>query len=129
MNRNGKTSFMYIIEGVPQGGDLEMIAYGIGTPPSLIRNLKKELPEATHPWYAYTAGALGKLARIEDYFHHLKQHSPGRGYCPEPLKSVLTAHPENLEAGKQFSLIHGFKVCTSARYPVGYIGDNNCKSN
>ena len=53
---------------------------------------------------------------------------PGRGYYPEPSKSVLIVHPENLEAGKEFDTCHGFKVCKGTLYLGGYIGDDDSKS-
>ena len=36
-------------------------------------------------------------------------------------------HPDNLKSVKIFSLRYGFKVCTGARYIVGFIGDNDSK--
>ena len=80
-----------------QGGPLEMIAYGIGILP-LIHNLKREIPDVTHPLYADDAGALGTFVRLDTYFDSLTRQGPGRGYHPEPTKSVLIVRPENLEA-------------------------------
>ena len=39
----------------------------------------------------------------------------------------MPVHPNNIEAGKLFSLRHGFKVCTGALYLGGYIGDDESK--
>ena len=99
-----------------------MIAYGIGILP-LIKNLKRAIPDITQPCYADDSGALGTFAIIETYFDSLTRQGPGRGYHPEPTKSVLIVRPENLEAGKVFRARHGFRVCTGARYLGGYIGD------
>ena len=56
---------------------------------------------------------------VDLYFNFLKRFFPGRGYYPEPSKSVLIMHPENIEPWKSFGLRHGFKVC--------FIGDNESK--
>ena len=37
-------------------------------------------------------------------------------------------HTDNLETGKLFGLSHGLKVCTSACYLGGFIGDDESKS-
>ena len=48
------------------------------------------------------AGALGTFARLETYFVPLRRQGPGRGYQPDPNKSVLIVCPDNLEARKVF---------------------------
>ena len=60
-----------------------MIAYGIGIIP-LIKNLKREIPDVTQPWYSDDARALGMFARIETYFYSLTRLGLGRGYHPKP---------------------------------------------
>ena len=82
-----------------QRGPLTTIAYGIGILP-LIKNLKREIPDVTHTWYADYAGALGTFARLDTYFYSLTRQGPGREYHPDPTKSVLIVRPENIEAGK-----------------------------
>ena len=114
-------------EGMTQGEPLEIIAYGIGILP-LIKNLKQDITDVTRTLYADDAGALGTFARIETYFNSLTRQGLGRRYYPEPSKSILIVHPENLKDGKEFGPRHGFKVCTGARYLGGYIGDNESKS-
>ena len=52
----------------------------------------------------------------------------GRRHYPEPPKSVLIVHPENIEDGKVFGARHGFKVFTGACYLRGYIRDMESKS-
>ena len=69
-----------------------MIAYGIGILP-LIKNLKWEIPDVTHPWYADDAGAVGTFARIETYFYLLAHQGPEWGYHSEPTKSILIVRP------------------------------------
>ena len=44
-----------------------MTSYGIGILP-LIKNLKRAMPDVTHPWYADDAGDLGTFAKLETYF-------------------------------------------------------------
>ena len=92
-----------------QGEPLAIIVYGIGIIP-LIKNLKREIPDVTHPWYADDAGASGTFARLKIYFDLLTRQGPGRGYHPEPSKIILIIRPENIEAGKLFGRSHGFNV-------------------
>ena len=120
-NGNGTAIFLHTSEGVMQGGYLTMFAYSIGILP-LIKNLKREIPDITQPWYADDSGALGTFARIDTYFNLLTCQGPQRGYHPKPSKRVMVMHPDNLEARKYFGKNHGFKVCTGARYLGVYIG-------
>ena len=64
------------------------------------------------------------FAILETYFDYLTGQGPGRGYHPNPTKSVLIVRPENLEAGKLLGARHKFKVCTCACYLGGYIRDD-----
>ena len=96
-------------EGMTQGEPLEIIAYGIGILP-LIKNLKQDITDVTRTLYADDAGALGTFARIETYFNSLTHQGLGRRYYPEPSKSILIVHPENLKDRKEFGPRHGFKV-------------------
>ena len=121
-------SFMHSREGAIQGDPLTMSKYGICILP-LMKNCKREIPDATQPWYADNSGALGRLARIETYFNSITRQGLGNRCYSEPSKSVLIVHPENLEARKEFGSRHGFKVVMSARYLRGYIGDDRSKSN
>ena len=67
------------------------------------------------------------FARLETYFDLLTRQGPGWGYHPDQNKSVLIAHPGNIEAGKVFGARHRFRVCTGACYLGGYIGDDESK--
>ena len=96
---------------------MAIIAYGIYII-TLIKNLKWELPDITHPWYANNAVALGMFARIETYFNSLTHQGPGCRYHPEPSKSVPIVHPWNIEARKLFSARQG-ALCTSKSVLVG----------
>ena len=51
-------SILHSREGVTQRGPPAMIAYRIGILP-LIKNLKQEIHDVTHPWYSDNAGYLG----------------------------------------------------------------------
>ena len=95
----------------------------------LSRNSNGKPPDVTQPWYADDAGALGTFERLETYFDSLTRHGPGRGYHPDPTKSILIVRPKNIEAGKFFGARHGFRVCMGAHYLGGYIGDDKSKLN
>ena len=75
-----------------------MIEYRIGILP-LIKNLKQEIPGVTQPWYADDVRDLGTFVRLETYFDLITRQGPGRGYHPDPTKSVLILRPENIEVG------------------------------
>ena len=57
---DGSVHFLHSKEGLTQGDPLAMIAYGIGVPP-LIRDLRRDHPYVTQPWYADDAGGVGDL--------------------------------------------------------------------
>ena len=82
LNRNETVSILHSKEGVTQGDTLAMIAYRIGIIP-VIKNIKREMPDVTQPWYADDAGDLGTFARLETYFDSLTRQGPGREYFPE----------------------------------------------
>ena len=88
---------------------LAIFSYGIFIL-TLIKQLKAEYPDVTQPWYSENSGALGKFSNIKLYFNSPKRFIPGRGYYPEPSKSVLIFHPDYPEAMKLFGLRHVFKV-------------------
>ena len=72
-----------------------MIAYGIVILP-LIKNLKQEIPDFTQTWYADDARAFCMFTRLETYFDSLTGQGSGRGYHPDPTKSILIVHPDNI---------------------------------
>ena len=111
-----------------QGDTLTIIAYGIGIIP-LIKNIKREIPDVTQPWYAEDAGTLGTFARLAKYFDSLTRQVPGRTYYPELSNSVLIIRLKNLESGKEFGTRHGFKGCAGTHYLGGYIGGVDSKHN
>ena len=125
-NGNGTTIFLHSKEGVTQGVPLAMIVYEIGILP-LIKNLKREIPDAAQPWYYDNARALGMFMRLETYFDSLTCQGPGRGYYPKPSKRILIIRPENLVDVKVFGSRHRFKVCTGKHYLGVYIGDDKSK--
>ena len=66
----------------------------------LIKHLKSTYPDVTQPWYADKAGALGMFDHLDNYFKALKRNGPEWGYFPEPTKSILVVHSQNLKAGE-----------------------------
>ena len=119
-------SFIHSREGVTQGVQIAMVAYGIGILP-LIKNLKVVFPDVTQPWYADNSGAFGTFQRFKSCFNSLKLHGQEQRYYPETSKRVMIIHPENLESVKLFDLSHEFKVFTGAHSLRVYIGDNESK--
>ena len=127
-NGNGKEIIPHSKEGVTQGCPLVMIVYGIRIL-TLIKNLKRAIPDVTQPWYADNARALGTFSKLDTYFESLTHQGLGREYHPELTNSVLIVRPENIEAVKVFGARHRFRVCTGARYLWGYIGCDKSKHN
>ena len=81
---------------------------------------------------SHNPGALTMLEQwvcliIWSYFNLLKCNGPTWGCCPDPTKSILIVHPNNLKAGELFGAHHGFMVCIGAPYIRGYIGDDKSK--
>ena len=109
-----------------QGDPLAMFAYGIEII-LLVKHLKSTYPDVTQPWYSDNAGALGMFDRFDNYFKALNSKGPEQGYFPDPTKNIIVLHPQNLESIEKFRQRHGFKVCMSACYIGGYIGDEKTK--
>ena len=57
---------------------------------------------------------------LEKYFKALKYNALDRGYFPNPTKSILIMHLQNLEAREIFVRRHGFNL-------GDYIGDDKSK--
>ena len=93
-NMNGTAIFLHIKESVTQGDHIAMIVYRIGILP-LVKNLKREIPDVTQPWYADDYGALGTFTKVETYFDLLTRQGPEQKYYPEPSKSILIMHMGN----------------------------------
>ena len=125
-NRNWTASFLHNKEVVKQGHPPAIISYGTGIL-SLIKNLKPEIPDVTQPWYADNAGVFGMTARFETYCDLLTRQDLGRGYYPEPSKSVLIKRLDNIEAVKEFGRITNLRICNGARYLGGFIGHDKSK--
>ena len=75
---DGSGHFLHSKEGVTEGDPLAMIVYGIGVLP-LIRNLRRDHPHVTQPWYADDAGAGGEFGDNMAHFRDLQLRVPARG--------------------------------------------------
>ena len=108
-----KAIFLYNREGVVQGDQLYMVAYGIGV--ILLTKLPKaSYTDVTQPWYTDNYDALDTFDNIGLYVNSLekfvKKFVTGCGYYPEPPKIVLIVQLDNPAGGKDFGLCHRFKV-------------------
>jgi hypothetical protein len=120
---NGYALFIHSKEGVTQGDPLAMAAYGILLLP-LIRQLKREIPDVSQPWYADDAGAGGNFGSLRRYFERLQELGPSRGYFPEPSKSILVVLDHNKEKAESSFTDLNFEVTNGSRYLGGFIGDS-----
>ena len=93
----------------------------------MTKSFKSTYPDITHTWYSDNAGALGTFDHLENFFKSLKRNGPALRYLPNPTKSILVMHPQNLKAGDEFGRRHGFKVRTGGNYLGSYIGDDKTK--
>ena len=125
-NGKGADRFLYIREGVTEIYLLAMVEYGIRVL-LLIKQLGAEFTDFIQSWYADNSIALSMFEKIKLYFNYLKLFRPGCGYYPEPSKTILIAHQNNLEEMKQFGLCHGFQVCTGLCYLCIFIRDDKSK--
>ena len=98
---NGSGHFLNSKEGVTQGAYLAMIAYDIEVLP-LIRDLRRDHPCFTQPWYADDAGAGGKFGDVMAHFRDLQLRGPAQGYFPEPTKSILVVAERNVPRAKEY---------------------------
>ena len=119
---NGEIIILFSKEGVTQGDPLAMIVYGVSMLP-LTRLLKTEFEELLQPWYADDAAAGGKFDKIMEYYLKLREVGPGRGYFPEPTKSILVVKPLSVERATALFQHMGFKIVTGTRYLGGHIGN------
>ena len=78
-----------------QGGPMAIVAYIIGVFP-LIKRLKVDYTNVTHPWYSDDARALGMFNNLENVFNSLKRDGRDWGYYPKPTKTILIVHPDSL---------------------------------
>ena len=119
---DGSGHFLHSKEGVTQGDPLSMITYGIGVLP-LIRDLSRDHPRVTQPWYADNAGARGEFEDVMAHFRYLQLRGPFRGYFLEPAKSILVVAERNVPWAKEYFLGMGVQVVTGSQYLGGFIGE------
>ena len=93
---------MHSKEDVTQRDPLAMISYGIGVLP-LIRDLRRDHPYVTQPWYADDAGAGGSFEAVMSDFRDLRLKGTAQGYFPEPTKSILVVAEQNVPRADSFS--------------------------
>ena len=113
---------MHSKEGVTQGDPLSIIAYGIGVL-TLMRDLRRDLPQVTQPWYADDAGAGGNFEAMMAHFRELQLKGLARGYFPEPTKSILVVAEQNVPRATEYFCGMGIKIVTRSRYLGGFLGE------
>ena len=91
----------YSSEGLTQGDNLAMAAFGANTLP-LIRRLKQQLGTTIlQKWYADDANATGQLPALREFLHLLTSIGPNYGYRVNPGKCWLVVHPGKMEEAKR----------------------------
>lgn len=93
---------LYSCEGLTQGDNLAMAAFGANTLP-LIRRLKEQLPlSLLQKWYADDASATGEPRDLRQFFDTVTSLGPNYGYRVNPSKCWLVVHPGKMEEAKQY---------------------------
>ena len=88
-------------EGLTQGDNLAMAAFGANTLP-LIRRLKEQLPGSVlQKWYADDANATGDLPALREFLGMLTQIGPNYGYRVNTQKCWLVVHPGRAEEARR----------------------------
>ena len=88
-------------EGLTQGDNLAMAAFGANTLP-LIRRLKEQMSSPIRQkWYADDANATGEIPALREFFDLLIAIGPYYGYRVNPNKCWLVVHPGKLEEAKR----------------------------
>jgi hypothetical protein len=105
-----------------------MVPYGIALMP-LAEHLKRAVPEALTPWYAYDSAAAGQAEQCARSFVFLQEFGPIYGYYPEPEKSNFICTPEEEAQAKVAFYSYGLRVqfIRGTRYLGGFVGGNEYK--
>ena len=91
---------LYSQEGLTQGDNLAMAAFGANTLP-LIRELKSRLPASVlQKWYADDANATGDLSSLRQFFDILTVIGPSYGYHVNPTKCWLVVSPGKIQEAR-----------------------------
>lgn len=92
---------LYSKEGLTQGDNLAMAAFGANTLP-LIRHLKEQQTDPVlQKWYADDANATGELPALREFLDLLTSVGPNYGYRVNPNKCWLVVHPGKLEEARR----------------------------
>ena len=107
--------FLFSKELVTQGDPLAMVVYGLGMFP-LIRELQKEYPGVTQPWYVDDSGVSGTLGGIRRNLDDLMVRGPPRSYLPYLTKSILVVYPWKVLRAEAVFGGCGIQIVTGSRY-------------
>ena len=108
LNTYRKDSFLpaakelfYSKEGLTQGDNLAMAAFGANTLP-LIQRLKEQLPNSVlQKWYADDANATGELQALREFLDLLTLIGPNYGYRVNTQKCWLVVHPGRADEARR----------------------------
>jgi hypothetical protein len=88
-------------EGLTQGDNLAMAAFGANTLP-IIQRLKERLPNSLlQKWYADDANATGELPALREFLDLLTSIGPNYGYRVNTQKCWLVVHPGRAEEARR----------------------------
>ena len=92
---------LYSREGLTQGDNLAMAAFGANTLP-LIKRLKEQLPDSIlQKWYADDANVTGELPALLEFLDQLTRIGPNYGYRVNTKKCWLVVHPGKEEEARR----------------------------
>ena len=108
-------------EGTTQDHPLSMLFYGV----ALLPLIKKLHNQTTHKqgFYADDAGACANFDDLKQWLQQVVDEGPKYGYYPDPQKSFLIVHPDQIYEAKRCFEQTGLEIVTGKRYVEGFIGD------
>ena len=92
---------LYSSEGLTQGDNLAMAAFGANTLPLILRLKEQLTAPVLQKWYADDANATGELPALREFLDLLTVVGPSYGYRVNPSKCWLVVHPGKLEEAKR----------------------------
>ena len=115
----GSKESMFSREGVTQGDPLSMLLYGLATMP-LIQKL--ESPNTYQAWYADDSSCQGKLEDVMQWWEKLQELGPSIGYFPQPRKTYLVVHPDDVNEASAIFRRTGITIVDGMRFLGGFVG-------
>ena len=115
----GDGTFIFSEEGVTQGDNVAMAMYSVSSR-KLIDSSRSAVKEVKQVWFADDSCGGSKIAKLRDWWNHLKDTGPAYGYFPKPSKTWLIIKSEEmLVAARQAFAGTGVQITASGERHIG----------